>query len=79
MERAKRALAAALKQTVDCYRADREEILALVQKRRRRILEPLPHAPDVTLLHECLLLAAHTSYHLGQIVVVRRALRSWSQ
>ncbi|MBA2528334.1 MAG: DinB family protein, partial [Pyrinomonadaceae bacterium] len=32
---------------------------------------------DQTYLRELLLVADHTAYHLGELVVVRRALGAW--
>ena len=37
----------------------------------------IPHGTGQTYLRELLLAADHTSYHLGQMVVVRRALGIW--
>jgi hypothetical protein len=37
----------------------------------------IPHAEGQTVLREALLVADHNSYHLGQLVVVRRALGAW--
>ena len=36
-----------------------------------------PHGTGQTYLRELLLVADHTAYHLGQMVVVRRALGIW--
>ncbi len=38
---------------------------------------PLPHGNGQTLLRELLLVLDHTAYHLGELVVVRRALGIW--
>lgn len=35
---------------------------------------PFPHGDGQTLLREALLIADHTSYHVGQIIVIRRLL-----
>jgi uncharacterized damage-inducible protein DinB len=37
----------------------------------------IPHGTGQTVLREVLLAADHTSYHLGQLVVVRRLLGAW--
>jgi DinB superfamily len=37
----------------------------------------IPWGDGQTLLHEALLAADHTSYHLGQIVLIRKQLGSW--
>ncbi len=42
------------------------------------ILAPLPHDPETSLLHELLLLADHTAYHLGQLLVLRRLIGAWA-
>jgi len=41
------------------------------------LFAPLPHGTGQTLLREALLAADHNSYHLGQLVLVRRALGAW--
>ena len=43
------------------------------------LMAQIPHGqPGHTILREALLLADHNAYHLGQLVVVRRALGAWS-
>jgi hypothetical protein len=42
------------------------------------LFAPIPHGEGQTILREALLLADHNAYHLGQLVVVRRALGAWS-
>ena len=37
----------------------------------------VPAGTDQTYLRELLLVADHTAYHVGQLVVVRRALGAW--
>jgi hypothetical protein len=37
----------------------------------------VPTGTDQTYLRELLLVADHTAYHLGELVVVRRALGAW--
>ena len=38
----------------------------------------IPWGDGQTLLREALLLADHNAYHLGQLVLVRRALGAWN-
>jgi uncharacterized damage-inducible protein DinB len=40
------------------------------------LLAPLPHAAKVTWLDELLIIADHNSYHLGQLMQLRRALET---
>ena len=58
---------------------DRQSLQALVQE-TDDLHAPVPHATDDahTFLREMLLVADHTSYHVGQLVVVRRLLGCWS-
>ena len=37
----------------------------------------LPHGTGQTVLREALVLADHNSYHLGQLVLLRRLLGAW--
>jgi uncharacterized damage-inducible protein DinB len=44
------------------------------------LLARVPADPDgPTLLHELLLVADHNAYHLGQLIVLRRALGAWEE
>lgn len=49
----------------------------LVTDPSRDLFAPLPHGTGQTLLRQALLVADHNSYHLGQLVLVRRALGAW--
>jgi uncharacterized damage-inducible protein DinB len=59
------------------YRRDREALTALALDRKVDLFASIPHGTGQTYLRELLLVADHTSYHLGQMVVVRRALGIW--
>jgi len=54
-----------------------EEMRELVLDAKRDLFAPLPHGSGQTLLREALLIADHNAYHLGQLVLVRRALNAW--
>lgn len=60
----------AVKEHVDAMRK-------LVTDPSRDLFAPLPHGTGQTLLREALLVADHNAYHLGQLVLVRRALGAW--
>ncbi len=69
----------AWERSVSGFRADLEAMAQLVMDRDVDLLAPLPHGePGHTVLREALLLADHNAYHLGQLVVVRRALGAWN-
>ena len=41
------------------------------------LLKPIPHGSGQTILRELLLVIDHNSYHVGQIVALRRVLGAW--
>ncbi len=58
------------------FQADRQVLVDLA--RSGDLLARVPHEADgPTLLHELLLVADHTAYHLGEMVVLRRILGAW--
>lgn len=60
------------------FRADARAMQKLIADPKNDLLAPLPHGDGQTLLREALLVADHTAYHLGQLVLVRRLLGAWS-
>ena len=65
--------------SVDRFRLDLREMQQLVTDPDVDLMAQLPHGkPGHTVLREALLVADHNAYHLGQLVVVRRALGGWS-
>jgi len=59
-------------------RRDREALQAMANDPSVDLLAKIPHGTGQTYLRELLLVADHTTYHVGQIVVVRRLLGSWA-
>ena len=59
------------------FRADLEAMCDLVAHPATDLYSPLPHGEGQTILREAMLIADHNAYHLGQLVVVRRALGAW--
>ena len=60
-------------------RADRRAIRKMIKDPRTDLHAPLPWDKDKTVLREVLLLADHNTYHLGQLVLVRKALGAWKE
>jgi uncharacterized damage-inducible protein DinB len=58
-------------------RQDRDALTAMALDSEVDLLARIPHGTGQTYLRELLLVADHTAYHLGQMVVVRRALGIW--
>jgi uncharacterized damage-inducible protein DinB len=59
------------------FLADRAALKQLATDPAVDLFTPIPHGNGQTVLRELLLVADHTSYHLGELVVVRRALGAW--
>jgi hypothetical protein len=59
------------------YRADREALQSLAADTEIDLLATIPWGDGQTYLRELLLVADHTAYHVGQLVLVRRALGAW--
>ncbi len=54
--------------------ADRETFIKLLNDPENDLLKPFPQGEGQNLLREALLIIDHTSYHVGQIIVLRRLL-----
>jgi DinB superfamily len=63
--------------SVRAFRADLKAMSDLVANEATDLLAPIPHAGGKTVLREALLLADHNSYHLGELVLLRRLLGAW--
>jgi hypothetical protein len=56
---------------------DLESMQQLVRAESTDLFAEIPHGDGQTILREALLVADHNAYHLGQLVMVRRALGAW--
>jgi hypothetical protein len=68
---------AAWEDSVRSYREDREALRRLAADPAVDLTSNIPHGNGQTYLRELLLVADHTAYHLGELVVVRRLLGIW--
>ena len=59
------------------FRSDLKAMRKLVADPAVDLFARIPHGEGQTLLREALLVADHKSYHLGQIVSLRRLLGAW--
>jgi hypothetical protein len=71
------ASAAAWDRSVAGFRADLQAMQDLVADPATDLFAPIPHGDGQTILREALLVADHNAYHLGQLIIVRRALGNW--
>jgi uncharacterized damage-inducible protein DinB len=61
--------------TIKSFNDDLTALKECVKDPQTDLTGPILHAPDYTILREILLVADHNSYHTGQIIVIRRALK----
>lgn len=64
-------------ESVAAYRKDRKALAQLAADTSIDLLGKVPAGDGQTYLRELLLVADHTAYHVGELVVVRRALGAW--
>jgi len=68
---------AAWDESIASYVRDRDALKQSVRDRTLDLAAKIPHGNGQTYLREVLLVADHTAYHVGQIVLVRRLLGIW--
>jgi DinB superfamily len=67
----------AFEKCVKQIKKDRKEFIALLEKEDVDLYTPFAHGQGQNLLREALLIADHTSYHVGEVIVIRRLLGIW--
>jgi uncharacterized damage-inducible protein DinB len=63
--------------SVAAVRSDRDELSRVAADTEVNLFAPVPAGDGQSFLREILLAADHMSYHVGQIVYVRRLLGAW--
>ena len=66
-------------ESIAAYRRDREAMQRLAENPDIDVFAKIPHGSGQTYLREILLVVDHASYHVGQIVLVRRLLGVWPE
>ena len=69
--------AAAWDRSLEQVAAELAELQALAGDTSRDLAATIPHGSGQTYLREILLVADHTAYHVGELVIVRRLLGVW--
>jgi len=64
-------------QSIRAIHKDLAEFVALIRDPAQDLHKKFPWGSGQTLMREALLVADHNSYHLGQLVLVRRLLGAW--
>ncbi|MDR3750579.1 MAG: DinB family protein [Terracidiphilus sp.] len=63
--------------SVNAFCEDLKQLCELVANKSTDLFAKIPHGDGQTLLREALVAADHNSYHLGEMVLLRRALGVW--
>jgi hypothetical protein len=59
---------------VGSFMADLRAMIDYVSDARTDLYTPIPHGDGQTVLREAMLTADHNAYHLGQLILIRRAM-----
>ena len=68
---------AAWEKSVQAFQHDLQEMIKLVKNPKTDLFAAILHGDGQTVLRQALVLADHNSYHLGQLIDLRRALGAW--
>jgi DinB superfamily len=63
--------------SIHAFHEDLKAMCALVEDEKTDLYAKIPHGDGQTILREALVVADHNSYHLGQLVLLRRLLGAW--
>jgi hypothetical protein len=66
-------------QSIKGFRADLKAVQQLVSDPKTDLYVRIPWGDGQTILREALLVADHNAYHIGQLVTLRRLLRTWPE
>jgi hypothetical protein len=69
--------AAAWDKSVKAFNHDLAAMRKLVADPESDLFTPFPHGDGQTLLREALQMADHNSYHVGELILLRRQLGAW--
>jgi hypothetical protein len=69
--------ARAWNESIRQFRADRDGLRELALDRSIDLNAKIPHGSGQTYLREIVLVADHTAYHVGELVLLRRLLGAW--
>jgi hypothetical protein len=69
-----KATPAVWQKIVEEFRSDLEAIIDIVKDPKTDFFSPIPHAKGYTILREMLLVGDHNSFHVGELVSIRRIL-----
>ena len=65
--------------SIENFLRDRRELENMVTNISTDLLSPILHAPEYTIFREILLVIDHSSYHIGQLLTLRKGLGIWPE
>jgi len=69
----------AWRESVAGFHRDLQGLRDLAEDASVNLFDRIPHGSGQSYLRELLLVADHNAYHVGQMILVRRALGNWSR
>lgn len=57
--------------------SDKDKLIKIIKDKGQKITEIIPHTKSHSYLREILIAAQHNSYHIAQIVLIRKMLGDW--
>jgi uncharacterized damage-inducible protein DinB len=63
--------------SINAFCEDLKALCTLAEDEKTDLFAKIPHGNGQTILREILVVADHNSYHLGQLVLLRRLLGAW--
>ena len=69
----------AWEESVAAFERDLASLEGMAQDPTVDLFAPIPHGTGQTILRELLVAANHNSYHLGQLVLLRRLVGAWER
>ncbi|MBI1278337.1 MAG: DUF664 domain-containing protein [Anaerolineaceae bacterium] len=70
--------AAGWQHTLDQFRSDLAELVAIVKNPQTDLFAPIPHGYDGhNILREILVVADHNAYHIGEFGILRQVVKNW--
>ena len=70
--------AAGWQQTIDQFKADRDELVIIVKDAKTDLYAPIPHGSNGhNILREVLVVADHNAYHIGEFGILRQVVQNW--
>lgn len=63
--------------SAEAFRNDLQTLCELISDESTDLFARIPHGDGQTILREALVAADHASYHLGELILLRRILGAW--